>query len=134
MAGTIGECAVYDLEGECNCNQAVGILTIDHGNNISAKYLVKCLNSRIAQLQFGKLQKIADQPNIGFVEIKSIKIPYPPTKKEQEGIVNQVKQKEDQLPVIDKMIESEKELTNNILPRELGIVIPENIQKRDYFF
>lgn len=76
MAGTIGRCAISDLDDECNANQAVAILRINEEKIIS-KFLLKYLNSRIGQLYFKKLQHISGQPNINLEEIKNIKIIVP---------------------------------------------------------
>lgn len=131
MAGKIGECAVYDYDEECNCNQAIAILTIDQ-DAISPKYLVKCLNSRLGQLQFGKLQKTVDQPNIGFEEIKSIQIPYPNTPKEQDNILKSLVTFENQIDVTKKSIQTFEEKGNNRILEEIDFTI--TIDALEYFF
>lgn len=120
MAGKIGECALYDYDQECNCNQAIAILTINH-DKISPRYLIKCLNSRLGQLQFAKLQKIVDQPNIGFDEIKLIQIPYPNTLEEQDDIVRSLKNMENKMEEIDQIIQQIKEKTNNLFLEKINL-------------
>jgi hypothetical protein len=85
-------------------------------------------------LQFAKLQKIADQANIGFEEIKSIKIPYPSNIQEQEKILSQIRIIENTLIMIDQRIESIKERINRLVIKELGLSIDEKIHNRKYFF
>jgi restriction endonuclease S subunit len=81
----LGRCAVFDSDSECNCNQAVAILELNT-EEVKPEYLVYYLNSEIGQLFFGKLQHVADQPNINLEEIKRIMVVLP-EKEEQKRIV-----------------------------------------------
>lgn len=85
MAGTVGRCAVYMQEEDCNCNQAVAILDLET-KTILPEYLMYYLNSEIGQLLFGKYQHESDQPNINLEEIKRILVIVPEIEAQQKII------------------------------------------------
>lgn len=109
MAGTVGHCALYEEDEECNCNQAIAILEIDPAK-ILPEYLVYYLNSQIGQLFFGKLQHESDQPNINLDEIKKIDIVLP-DKDAQKNLIDKCR------PINSKHLQKQKEadtLTKNL--------------------
>lgn len=130
MAGTIGRCAVYKSDDECNSNQAVAILTINQ-QEIEPDFLVQYLNSQIGQLLFSKLQHISSQPNINLEEIQKIKVILP-NKTQQQEIMNEVQKliheaDNAQKQVENKFLEVEKTISN-----ELNLQTPKKIS-HDYY-
>jgi restriction endonuclease S subunit len=89
IAGTIGRCAVFDFENECNCNQALAILRINP-DEIDPFFLAEYLNSKIGQLFFQKIQHISSQPNINLTELNDIEI-IKPDLEEQKTILKKLK-------------------------------------------
>lgn len=130
IAGTIGECAVYDFEDECNCNQAIAILRTKE-EEINPFFLVEYLNSEIGQLFFNKLQHISSQPNINLSEIRRIKI-VKPEKSIQQNIVRELKPHSDAVKTLIKAQSSLLERKEKIFRYFLGIKDLE-IKKFDYY-
>jgi len=131
MAGTIGRCAVFESDEECNANQAVAILRVNT-ENVIPRFLAKYLNSRLGQLFFGKLQHIASQPNINLEEMLRIKVVLP-KKLEQESILGSVSAIESQACHIEEEINGIKAKSNRIMFEELKISVPKEDAKT-YFF
>jgi restriction endonuclease S subunit len=129
MAGTIGRCAVYDQDEECNCNQAVAILRIN-SELVEPCYFAKYLNSRLGQLIFGKLQHVSSQPNINLNEIVTIQIVMPEKKKQNKIIENVTKIEAESHQLEKKAIVSAKNATG-IISKKLNIDIPKTLE---YFF
>ena len=134
MAGTVGRCAVYNKEDECNCNQAVAILELNQ-NEIIPEYLMYYLNSEIGQLFFHKLQHESDQPNINLDEIKKILVIVPNTDI-QKSIIKKCKIPHKKF--VDKEIELEGLKNNFDIPmRDLLNKNPksyDNIFKSNYYY
>lgn len=131
MAGTIGRCATYKTDEECNCNQATAVLRLNE-EKIIPGFLTKYLNSRIGQLFFGKLQHISSQPNINTTEIGRIKLILPP-REEQEKILKLVMQKESTLIPIETKIEKLKERKDDLILDSFGLLSWKN-KMGTYFF
>lgn len=132
MAGTIGRCATYNHDEECNANQAIAILHTNQAE-IEPEFLATYLNSQIGQLFFHKLQHISSQPNINLEEIKLIKIILPSTKEEQKDIVASTKTIEGEAIKLEAESETIANEAHSMLLSELGI----NVLKEDllnYFF
>lgn len=102
MAGTVGRCAVYMQEDDCNCNQAVAILDLET-KTILPEYLTYYLNSEIGQLLFGKFQHESDQPNINLEEIKRILVILPEIE-EQKRIIKKCR------VIHNKIVEVQKQI------------------------
>lgn len=128
MAGTIGHCAVYDKNEECNCNQAVAILELDQ-NRIMPEYLMYYLNSEIGQLFFHKFQHVCDQPNINLEEIKRILVIIP-GKDIQKSIIKNclIPHKK----IVDKEIELNRLKNNFDMP--MRDILNKNPKKYDNVF
>jgi len=131
IAGTIGRCAVYDLDDECNANQAIAILEINE-NEIEPDFLVRFLNSQLGQLFFGKLQHISSQPNINLEEIKRIKVILP-NKSEQKDILSRILTIEGKAKKLEEDAEGEIEYADRFLLDRLGIQVPQE-EMANYFF
>jgi len=132
MAGTIGHCAVYNYDEECNANQAVAILKINE-DEVNPLFLVKYLNLTLGQLFFGKLQHISSQPNINLDEIGKIKIILPDKLSEQDAILNKIKTVEDTADIIVSEIEQIKTTSISLLLEFLDIGT-EKFNNENYFF
>lgn len=122
MAGTVGHCAVYEQDDQTNCNQAIAILRVNP-KRLLPSFLSKYLNSTLGQLCFGKLQHIADQPNINLTEIQEIVIPVPDLIKQSE-IVKEVQSKEYAVNLIEKQTEAMLAKVELVLTEELGFSLP----------
>lgn len=119
MAGTIGRCAVFDLDNEANINQAIAKIEVNQ-HHINPHYLVRYLNSHYGQMGFVKHRHDVSQPNINLGEIQRIKLILPP-KEKQEEILNQLKPIESQARTLEKKSDAFlKEAENNLLSA-LGI-------------
>lgn len=131
MAGTIGRCATYKTDEECNCNQAIAILQLN-SDHIIPEFLTKYLNSKVGQLFFGKLQHISSQPNINTTEIGRINVICPP-RHEQEKILKQVVEQESALIPIEREIEKLEERKNDSILDAFGLMKWKN-RIGTYFF
>lgn len=120
MAGTIGRCAVYRRDEDCNCNQAVAVLQLNE-ENIVPDFLAEYLNSNIGQLFFGKLQHISSQPNINTTEIGKIKLILP-TKDEQGRILEPVVKTKSVLSSIETEIAQLKDKKNDVVLDSFGLL------------
>lgn len=132
MAGTIGRCAVYALEQECNANQAVAILNIN-SNNVNPYFLTYFLNSEIGNLFFGKLQHISSQPNINLEEIKQIQVVLPKTTEEQRNIVSKIRDIENEAKKLEAESEDVSNKASSEIMNELNIPVSE-ADTANYFF
>ena len=78
MAGTIGVSTVVPENfSEANINQALARIVLKEETN--PFFVAIFLNTKIGRLQTERLSRPAVQANINLPEIKSIKIPVPPT-------------------------------------------------------
>ena len=130
MAGTVGHCAMYESEMECNCNQAIAVLC-PNDDKVNPQYLARYLNSTLAQLQFGKLQHIADQPNINLDEMQKIRVILPDLD-EQSAILSEVERIEKKAISKEKATDSRLEQVDKVVMDELGIAIPD-LGECDYY-
>jgi len=130
MAGTIGRVATYNLDRECNANQAVAILTLNE-QEVNPNFLVQYLNSDIGQLFFGKLQHVSSQPNINLKEIQKIKVILP-NKKQQEEFMIHVQKVLNDATNATAQVESKLAEIEEIFLTELNLHAPQKT-KYDYY-
>jgi len=138
IAGTIGLCAVYDSDEECNCNQAITILRINE-EKVNPFFLMRYLHSELGQLFFEKLQHVSSQPNINNNEIGKI-IGIFPEKDMQNKIIKELQPYGVKIQEIEKEINEIKEKIENsllnkleILPRELSYFYKTGKETSFYF-
>lgn len=83
---SIGRCAVADrfLAGG-NVNQHVCIVRVDHRHH-NSQFLASVLLSRLGQHQIDSFQAGGNREGLNFGQVRSIVIPVPPSKIEQEAI------------------------------------------------
>jgi type I restriction enzyme S subunit len=68
-----------------NVNQHVCIIRVD-ADRIASRFICYLLLSNLGQRQIDSFQAGGNREGLNFGQIRSIKIPLPPTKAEQEGI------------------------------------------------
>jgi len=129
MAGTIGRCAVFEYDLECNCNQAIAILRPNQ-EFIVPDYLVHYFNSSIGQIFFEKLQHVSSQPNINLEEIRQIRI-IMPTRARQEEICQKMKTGREEISILQAEIANSRTQIGNQILDELGLSVPIGL---NYFF
>jgi len=128
MAGTIGLCAVYESDEECNCNQAVAILRVNE-EKINPFFLRRFLNSEFGQLFFEKFQHVSSQPNINTTEIGKI-IGIFPDKDIQDEIIVELKPYDVKIQEIEQeIIKIQDEIETSLL-NELSVLS----RKLSYFY
>jgi type I restriction enzyme S subunit len=83
---SIGRCAVADMRvAGGNVNQHVCIIRVEP-DRIAARYIGYLLLSNLGQRQIDSFQAGGNREGLNFGQIRSIKIPLPPTKAEQTAI------------------------------------------------
>ena len=84
IAGTIGRTAIVPSHfPDCNCNQAVAIIRFDT-EKLLPLYLLYWLNSVDAKSQIAGKKVTATISNLSLGQIKNLKIPLPPLKKQKQ--------------------------------------------------
>lgn len=131
MAGTIGHCAVFKLDQECNCNQAIAVLRVNQ-SLIDPEYLAMYFNSELGQLFFGKFQHISSQPNINLEEIKEIQVIRPEISVQKE-ILAKVRIKEEEAMNAEKEADNILSGAEDIFLGELGINFEARMKEMDYY-
>ena len=83
---SIGRCATADDQLACgNVNQHICIIRT--GSNQISSFFINCfLLSNIGHCQIDSFQTGGNREGLNFGQIRSIKLPLPPTKAEQEAI------------------------------------------------
>ncbi len=76
-SGSLGRCAVYDLEG-VKCIPGAFLLHFRFGENVLAHYIKHFALSRSIQTTIQNMARFVAQPNVNVEELKSLKVPVPP--------------------------------------------------------
>ena len=109
MSGaTTGKIGVYLGEEEAYINQRVGKFIVLGSNVVKKQYLIQIL---LSELFFDKLKVLLStgaQPNIGSGDLEKMKFMVPMEVKEQQAIANILSQADQEIEVLQKDLEEEK--------------------------